>query len=254
MQIQGRYLADVMTLTHLRFSAFICGSKMFLRQLLIKTLKRLTTEIVVVVNDDDALTESAERFQSVPLIRRANTGMNIGGWGATYRFYPNYDFYIFMQDECEVIREDFVNAYQSELSKDNVGMTGEVINQKWNIEWTKLALSPLNYIAGVDALGMPIPRVTYYLQCLRDWEIDPGVHATHLRALVWGFNSRALEVIKNFPVGLNKEQCIAAEIAVSKKIEQHGYKVTQVSDFPFRYIHHVEWRKGGLNKKRQALC
>src|SRR5258705_12136595 len=126
---------------------------------LIKTLKRLTTDIVVVVNHDNALTESAERFQSVPLIRRANTGMNIGGWGAAYKFYPNYDFYIFMQDECEVIREDFVNAYQSELSKDNVGMTGEVINPKWNIEWTKLALSPLNYIAGVDALGMPIPRV-----------------------------------------------------------------------------------------------
>jgi len=83
---------------------------------------------------------------------------------------------------------------------------------------------------------------------MKKWKIDPGTNGRHLRSLVWAFNRGALALIKGFPTGLHKEECIAAEIAVSKNIEQHGLLVTQVAERPFTFIHHVEWQKDGYKK------
>lgn len=216
---------------------------------LTEKLRTLASNILVVINDDSAPAESIDTSHgSVPILRRPNTGMNIGGWNAAYNLYPDFDFYIFMQDECEVIRDDFIPAYVAELAKDSVGMTGESINPKWDTDWSAIAHTPLNYILGFDPNGFPVPRVDYYLKCIKNWGISPGANGRHLRSLVWAFNKGALASINGFPIGVNKEECIAAEIAVSKKIEELNLKVTQISERPFTYIHHVEWQRDGRKK------
>lgn len=213
------------------------------------TLESLAENILVVVNDDAAASESIESAgQSVRVIRRPNTGMNIGGWDSAFHAFPDYDFYIFLQDECQIVRDDFIVRYAAELSKDGIGMTGESINPKWAFDWNTLAHSPLNYDVGVDQGGLPVSRVEYYLSCMKKWGVQPGVTGRHLRSLIWAFNRHALARIKGFPIGLNKEECIASEIAVSKMVEQHGLAVTQIAEEPFEYIWHTEWQRDGQSK------
>lgn len=216
---------------------------------LTEKLKFITKDIVVVINDDSITGLTLDTLCApMYVLRRPNLGMNIGGWDAAYKRFPDYDFYIFMQDECRVLRNDFIGAYTAELSRDVVGMTGESINPKWDTAWENIVQSQLNYNLGFDVNGYPVHRVKYYLNCMRKWGIAPGQTGRHLRSLVWAFNQRALGLIKGFPIGLNKEECVASEIAVSKAIEHHGLMVTQVANKPFEYIHHVEWRFDGLGK------
>jgi hypothetical protein len=80
------------------------------------------------------------------------------------------------------------------------------------------------------------------------WGINPGVTGRHLRSLVWGFSNESLSRLGGFPIGSTKEECIASEIAVSKKIEQLGLSVTQISDTPFTFFKHEEWRADGTSK------
>lgn len=211
---------------------------------LLKQVSPLSKNILLVINDDRITSQFDGNFMEVPAILRPNTGMNIGAWNAAFQRYPIYKNYIFLQDECEIVRDDFISAYESELAKAGIGMTGESINHKWDRPWQDVYESPLNY-----PVSQKCSRVEYYLSLMDLWGINPGKTGRHLRSLVWGFNHDALSRIGGFPSGTDKESCIASEIAVSKKIEQLGLSVTQAGNAPFSYIRHEEWRTDGSSKK-----
>jgi hypothetical protein len=215
---------------------------------LIQRISAITSNILIVINDDSATVESFGRLENFPVITRPNTGMNIGGWNSAYQSYRNYNYYIFMQDECSLMRDDFIAAYMQELSAEGVGMTGESINFKWDKSWAELLHSPLNYFTDICLNGRRLSRVENYLGLIRHWGINPGEGGRHLRSLVWGFNQNALRQIGGFPEGRSKEECIASEISVSKKIEELGLRVTQISKTPFSFFKHQEWRSDGHSK------
>lgn len=208
-----------------------------------------TQNILIVINNDNNSDEDRGLYKGFPVIIRPNTGMNIGAWNAAYTNYPNYKFYVFLQDECSLVRSDFLDAYKRELSFKGVGMTGESINYKWDLPWQFMLKSPLNYFTNIYSNGKRLTRVEYYLSLLGAWKIHPSSTGKHLRALVWGFNQSSLKQLNGFPLGESKEECIASEIAVSKKIEELGLRVTQISNTPFFYIKHQEWRTDGVSKK-----
>jgi hypothetical protein len=216
---------------------------------LIKKLSSLTTDLIIVINDDDVFDNEVLIEDGVKFIRRQNIGMNISAWWYAYSKFPNYENYVFLQDECVVINDNFVSAYASKLSKPMVGLVGESINFKWAMPWSEIAMSGLNYEVQIN--NFSIKRVSFYLDMLRRWQINPGLSGKHMRALVWAFKRSTLEKIGPFPSGRNKEECIAAEIAVSKKVEEIGLLVEQVATSPFSYIKHLEWRSDGLSKLSQ---
>ena len=218
---------------------------------LINTVKNQNYDVLIVINDDNYSFEKNEVFQNIKTLIRPNTGMNIGSWNSSYLNNKNFDFYIFIQDECKILDTDFTEKYIYELSKVDVGMTGESINYKWANKWEDIASSGLNYIVGYNALKKPIFRVQYYLSLMKKWGIKPGLTGLHLRSLVWGFKKEVLERISPFPIGKTKEECIASEIAISKKVEQLGLKVTQINKKPFKYISHFEWKLDGSSKVEQ---
>ena len=215
---------------------------------LLKSLKNQNSDLLIVINDDNYSFEKNDVFQNIKTLIRPNTGMNIGSWNSSYLNNSNFDFYIFVQDECKILNINFVKNYVSELSKNDVGITGESINYKWANKWENIANSSLNYIVGYNALKKPVYRVQYYLSLMKKWGIEPGLTGLHLRSLVWGFKREVLEKLFPFPLGNTKEECIASEIAVSKKVEQLGLKVTQVHEKPFKYISHFEWKLDGSSK------
>jgi hypothetical protein len=206
-------------------------------------------DIVVVVNNDDVDSVHRDKFcPGVVRINRPNAGMNIGAWDCAFREFPDYEYYIFLQDECMVRNFSFIEAYIARLSDAAIGVVGESINYKWSINWNLISKSSLNYAVGLNNLGNKVGRVEYYLYMMKKWGVEPGVTGRHLRALVWALRGDVLLKINGFPIGTSKEECIAAEIAVSKSVEQLGLRVEQVDVDAFKYIQHSEWRNDGSSK------
>ncbi len=135
---------------------------------------------------------------------------------------------------------EFMSAYVSKLEIQSVGMIGESINHKWDKPWLEMMKSPLNYPVNIFEHGKILSRVEYYLSLMSAWNANPGLNGRHLRALVWGFSGDVLRRIGGFPIGKTKEECIASEIAISKKTEQLGLKVVQIAEESFKYFRHDE--------------
>lgn len=216
---------------------------------LIKSLINGRYDIVVVVNHDDINSIHHDFYcPGVMRINRPNTGMNIGAWDCAFREFPDYKYYLFLQDECVIKKYSFIEAYHERFLDEKIGMIGESINFKWNMNWNLISNSPINYAVGLNNYGNKVGRVEYYLHMMKKWGIESGVTGRHLRALVWALKGDVLSKINGFPIGASKEECIAAEIAVSKSVEQIGLRVEQVDADPFKYIQHTEWRNDGSSK------
>jgi hypothetical protein len=215
---------------------------------LLSQLKLITNNIIIIINDDNVIDDQFSVYYGLKCIRRNNIGMNIGAWWSGFNNFPNYKYYIFLQDECVILNNNFIDIYKSLLDNNQIGLVGESINFKWDKSWSELSKSFLNYRINNDIL---IPRVDFYLDMFKKWDISPGTSGIHMRSLVWGLSHLTLEKIGPFPFGRSKEECIAAEIAVSKKIESLGLSVQQSSPSPFFYIKHIEWQSDGLRKISQ---
>ena len=81
-----------------------------------------------------------------------------------------------------------------------------------------------------------------------DWKINPGDSSKHLRALNWALTNKTLKLIDGFPIGKNKEECIASEVAVSRSIESNMLEITQSDKQHFNFIGHREWAEDGFGK------
>jgi len=178
------------------------------------------------------------------VIYHENIGMNIGAWDYGWRMNPNYRDYLFLQDECYVVKNNWLSSFQRIFKESNVGMVGESINEKWNKDWEKLHNEQQSIKMREHELdGELANRVDVYLNFMRRNKIDPGRNGRHLRSLVWYLDRVTLEKIGGFPIGTNYGECIASEIAVSKSVEETGKTIVQVSDEAFKYIRHLEWNK-----------
>jgi hypothetical protein len=208
----------------------------------------VTPHVLVAINDDAAMSpQRTLLLGSVNAIVLPNEGMNIGAWRRGYEMAGVYDTYIFLQDECTVLSGSFVHAYVNGLSDPATGMIGEAFNPKWLRTWDEIRDSELNYELDPTEYG-DTRRVDYYLACMRRWGIDPGPTGRHLQSLVWAFNRSGLDAIGGFPLGRQKEECIAAEIAVTRAVEHRGLQAKQMGHRPFEYIHHKEWRRDASGK------
>jgi hypothetical protein len=216
---------------------------------LLGQLQPFKKQVIVVINRDDIGGEDHFLYESTLIVERPNIGMNIGGWSAGIKYCNNFEYVVFLQDECDIISFDFFEKYIELLNDSQIGMVGESINPKWVYEWEFLRATKLNYSIS-NFTSNPVSRIDYYHQCFARWNIKPGNTGSHLRALTWGFKNSFLQKIKQFPIGGNKEECIASEIAVSKLVEQHGLSIRQSNERPFSFVRHKEWHQDGWSKIR----
>jgi len=220
-------------------------------QALLSQLEPLAPQILVVINDDHH--QGPAEFvpgMPTPCLRRANTGMNIGGWNEAFQQRPDFEHYIFLQDECRIKDSSFVEAYTSQLTIDGMGLLGECLNPRWSAQWDELEGNNLfNFPIQITPNSPPIMSIKFYKSCMESWGIPQGSTGRHLRALIWAISNETLTKINPFPVGRIREECIAAEIAISKKVEQFSLRVEQIDLLPFKFIEHKEWRIDGSKKK-----
>lgn len=200
-------------------------------------------DCVVVVNTTDGAAAAKLRADGVWCMERENRGMNIGAWDHGWRQAPEYDGYLFLQDDCVVVRDQWIQAFV-DAADGRVGLVGESRNEHWDQPWEQLRRTRGEIPMREHELdGRPANRVDLYLDFMVRHGIDPGESGDHLRGQVWYATRKVLGNIGGFPLGGNRGECIAAEIGVSRTMLAHGWTLAQVAPSPFHYIRHVEWER-----------
>lgn len=94
-------------------------------------------DILVVVNrtSSEALQFSTPLGDVVKVLERPNEGMNIGAWDHAWRSSPNYEGYLFLQDECELKCENWLSPFVTVSDKPGIGLVGESWNAGWERPW-----------------------------------------------------------------------------------------------------------------------
>lgn len=204
-------------------------------------------DIVVVVNRTTsgrlALPVSIGAVTTV--VDRPNQGMNIGAWDHGWRHFPEYDGYLFLQDECELKSECWLNPFVDAASAPGTGLIGESWNTGWDRSWDAMKIAVEGQrMPGHDIDGIAANRVDVYREFMSRRGVATGQKAGHLRSLVWFANRHTLVAMNGFLQGDNFGECIAAEIAATKSVEALGLRAQQVDVQPFKYFGHREWRQG----------
>jgi hypothetical protein len=202
-------------------------------------------DVCVIVNRTKNELISIAQLSSTAIHYRHNVGMNIGAWDHGWRICSGYKSYLFLQDECYVIRDNWLARYQAVLERPNVGMVGESLNRLWDKPWRELRKLFANIILPEHQIEAKcVNRVDFYLEFLKAHGVDPRVGGRHLRSVVWFLSAEVLQAIDGFLIGRNYGECIAAEIAASKKVEALGLAVVQANEQEeFFYIRHLEYNQ-----------
>ena len=178
------------------------------------------------------------------VVSRVNEGMNIGAWDHGWRCFPGYAGYLFLQDECELKAPGWLRPFVEAASGPSAGLIGESWNDGWDRPWAALKESVAGHrMRDHEIDGKAINRVELYLSFMGRHDIAPGERGGHLRALTWFASRSTLEAMGGFLHGATYGECIGAEIAATKKVEELGLRALQVADEPFAYFGHAEWNR-----------
>ena len=197
---------------------------------------------VVVNQAEPKPLELPPRHADVEVLYRENTGYNIGAWNLGWRADPAADFYLFLQEECKILRPDWLKAFVDLLVKPEVGLVGEShfwSGYSWaraDYYWRNIRLS-----RGRDQEGR-VPLMIAVRDVLIERQIPFGKNAGHLQSLVLAARRDVLEAIDGFMIGRSYADAIGTEVAISKQVEALGFQVRQVGIGAFRYIIHPQWQ------------
>lgn len=194
----------------------------------------------VVVNQAvDRRLELPARFAHVEVLHRPNTGYNIGAWEHGWRTGPAFPTYLFVQEECQILRRGWMEAFDREASKPEVGLVGESV--VCDCSWDLLMTDPPETVEGVSQ-GDPAFFAGLYAGLLR-LGVAPGDDGRHLQSLAFAARREVLERIDGFPLGGDWMECVVAEVAISKKVQAAGLETAQIDRRRFRYVLHPQWVK-----------
>ncbi len=207
---------------------------------LVKLLDQIQTvpagypfSVRVVVNQaEDKRLELPERHKDVAVFYRANTGWNIGAWDHGWRQDPRFDYYLFLQEECVIVRPGWLKAFLRVAKRPRVGMVGEIIAY-YNTTWEDVYEMAAGH--GMDH------GLTPFRRHMARMGIKVNEMADHLQSLVLCLRHDTLEAIEGFRIGATKNEAIACEIAISKCVQAVGLEIRQVSIRNFNYIQHPQW-------------
>lgn len=178
--------------------------------------------------------------KDIAVLNRINTGYNIGAWEHGWRSDQTSEFFLFLQDECRITKTNWLNAFMEKFQQSpEIGILGESIS--WNVSWDDLRNNP-DSAAILNREGKPtFNSVDFLRDFLVRENIPPGETAEHLQSLILFSSRMVLEAISGFPTRDNYAEAVGTEIAISKKVLAHGYKIALVGAQPFYYIGHLQW-------------
>jgi len=200
---------------------------------------------VVVNQAEPKPLELPARHADVEVLYRENTGYNIGAWNLGWRQGPSADYYLFLQEECQILRPNWLRPFVELLAKPQVGLLGE------SLFWAGYTWDRADYYW--RNIRLPRARESEGRICLMDAirekmderRIPLGRSPEHLQSLVLASRRDILEAIDGFMIGRTYGEAVGSEVAISKQVEALGLRVRQVGVGAFRYILHPQWRRLG---------
>ena len=177
---------------------------------------------------------------------RENTGWNLGAWNYAWKQLPDYDRFLFLQDDCAVRKHGWLSSFIACFDNTaRCGLVGETLQHGWGKPWEAMC-----NLAPMDRKDRePVKRaawVSFVRDTLAQWGIPEGRTGLHITTVVQ-FTSRAvLEEVGGYNIGMTKEQAIAAEVGFSRKIEAKGYQLVQIGLRRHSRIGHREWPRNTL--------
>ena len=212
-----------------------------------------TFQTRVVVNQaEDKLLELPERHSGIEIFYRPNTGYNIGAWELGWRTGPTFDCYLFLQEECQIRRPDWVRAFTRLALKPRVGLVGESLH--WDgFTWGRLDqyYARFPFSALLDGQEVPIP--VGVRAGLGRLGVPVGKTGAHLQSLILCARRPILEAMNGFTLGNDYAEATIAEVAASKRVEAMGLEVREVGGGSFRYILHPQWSSKQGSFKRTLM-
>ncbi len=199
--------------------------------------------ILVVVNQqEDRSLVLPERHRDILVLHRRNRGFNIGAWEHGWRACPEHPAYLFLQDECQLVRAGWLAGFLEKAARARVGLVGERLSPPWDAPWTELARRFQGHrLAEHEIQGRPADRVPCYLHFLARHGILCGTRGDHLQTLTLFARRDVLQAMDGLPAGENYGEAIAAEIGISKKVQSLGLTIGEVGPEPFWYFRHPQW-------------
>ncbi len=183
-----------------------------------------------------------ERHAGTDVLYRENTGYNIGAWEHGWRQRPGFDHYLFLQEECRILRPGWLAPFRRLAARPSVGAIGESLH--WaGLSWQRLRRQyrDLPFVAPVD--GRQVPFSAGIQAGLNRLGLAEGATGAHLQSLVLYLRRDVLEAIGGFRIGLTYGEATIAEVAISKQVAALGLKVREVGPGSFRYILHPQWQR-----------
>lgn len=213
-------------------------------------------DVCVVVNQADPRTlVLPPRHAAVMVLHRMNTGFNVGAWDAGWRAHPGRDCYLFLQEECRIVRAGWLAALRRVTLRRQVGLVGESLH--WGgLSWNRLARQYRDARFWASTAGEPVSVTEGVRAGLARLGVPEGRTGDHLQSLVLCARGEVLSAIDGLPTGVNYDEATIAEIALSKKVEALGLTVREVGPGSFRYILHPQWqrRQGVLRGLLRAVA
>lgn len=179
------------------------------------------------------------RFQQVFV--RENVGYNLGAWDYAWRRLPEYDRFLFLQDDCLAVRRGWVAAFVEAFRREpTCGLVGEHLSSWWDKPWDELEARQQPE-PGLTIEERPASRARFYRETLRRWGIPEGATGRHLTSVVQFTSRSVLEEVGGYRLGTTYHEAIAAEIGFSRAVEARGYTLAQVGGYRHRWVAHREW-------------
>jgi hypothetical protein len=196
---------------------------------------------VIVVNQAvDRLLELPDRHSGLEIYYRENTGYNIGAWDYGWRTAAPADYYLFLQEECQIASPDWLGAFVRKLSRPKIGLVGE--QMAWpGQSWKRTEYFHIGKKFAGPPGEPPIGHIDGVKRFVKAQGIPLGKTGEHLQSFILATRREVLEAIDGFMIGHCKGDAIACEIAISLSVAAQGMKIKQIGTHPFRYIRHPQW-------------
>ncbi len=183
-----------------------------------------------------------ERHAGVRILHRENTGYNVGAWDAGWRADPDRDCYLFLQEECRILRPGWLRAFRQIATRPAIGLVGESLH--WGgASWERLARQYRGVRFWASTEGKPVSVTDGVRAGLARLGVPEGRTGGHLQSLVLCARGDVLAAIDGFPTGTTYDEATIAEVSLSKKVEALGLAVREVGPGSFRYILHPQWQR-----------
>ena len=186
--------------------------------------------------------ELPPRHADVEVLYRENIGYNIGAWDHGWRVGPPRESYLFLQEECRILRPGWLSPFVQAAGQPGVGFVGESLKYR-GYGWDRVAwVTRGKPYPDDDREGLPLEFTEGIKRFLESRGLAVNGRADHLQSLVLCARREVLEAVDGFPIGRTKGDAIGCEVAISLRSVAQGYRIKQVGRTPFTYILHPQWQ------------